>query len=90
MRHENRCERCEVRFEKWELYSTHSLNGGCVKVMRPINTSGRTMKQIVADAEQTWLAKAIVGNKPQAQAAERILTLSGLLDLAIGDIQWKG
>lgn len=48
---ENVCAKCETRFPTWSVYHSHAVGGGCVKKIKPINTSGRSKAQIVIDWE---------------------------------------
>lgn len=48
----NRCAKCETTFSKWSDYYAHTTGVNCVKVIKPINTSGRTKEQIVRDFEK--------------------------------------
>ena len=86
MQHINFCARCETTFSKWELYAYHMQSKECVKVIKSVNTSGRTKAQIVNDAERTWLAPHIVGGVANFKPTE---PMPDLFELAIGDIQWK-
>ncbi len=48
---DNVCAKCEKKFETWSLYHDHVLRVKCVKVIRPLNTSGRSVTQIINDWE---------------------------------------
>lgn len=43
----NLCVRCETKFARWNEYHAHVTGIPCSKVIRPLNTSGRTKEQIV-------------------------------------------
>ena len=43
----NFCVRCETRFTQWTTYHAHVVGIPCARVIRPVNTSGRSKGQIV-------------------------------------------
>lgn len=51
---ENTCPRCESKFSQWSSYHKHVISLDCAKVIRPINTSGRSKAQIVEAVEIIW------------------------------------
>lgn len=51
---DNKCAKCHKVFEFWSQYHAHIGTRVCERVvLKPVNTSGRTKTQIVAD----WEAK---------------------------------
>ena len=50
----NKCAICEKIFKKWHEYYQHTQIK-CVKKFVAVNTSGRSKRQIVEDAENSWL-----------------------------------
>ena len=48
---ENLCVRCETRFVQWSAYHAHVTAGKCGKIIKPVNTSGRSRAQIVQEWE---------------------------------------
>jgi len=56
-----KCVYCGIGFTKWSDYNDHK--GVHVTTIQPLNTSGRTKAEIVADAERTWLRSALVGSE---------------------------
>ncbi len=50
-RKENVCARCEKHFPQWSEYHKHAMTVKCIKIIRPINTSGRTKIQIISGWE---------------------------------------
>jgi len=47
----NLCVRCETRFHDWAVYHRHVVANDCKLKIVPLNTSGRSKAQIVADWE---------------------------------------
>ena len=62
MKAENTCSRCGQDFHVWSEYHMHITPMRCARVIRPINTSGRSKAQIIEDAERTWLMPYLVTN----------------------------
>jgi hypothetical protein len=56
----NICARCETRFDMWSAYYIHHTKKSCIKVIRPVNTSGRSKEEIVKDVETTWLKEVLL------------------------------
>ena len=48
---DNTCARCESKFKNWTEYHIHATTINCIKRIRPINITGRSKAQIVADFE---------------------------------------
>ncbi len=48
---ENLCAKCETKFKNWTDYHTHVTTVKCAKLFKPVNLSGRSKMQIVADWE---------------------------------------
>ena len=51
----NVCAKCEMSFKVWSEYYHHINTMKCVKIIKPINTTGRKKEEIVMNAERTWL-----------------------------------
>ena len=47
----NHCVRCDSKFDRWADYHAHVTGIPCAKVIRPINTSGRSKTEIVKEWE---------------------------------------
>lgn len=47
----NICVRCGATFKVWYEYSLHTHENKCAKKIIPINVSGKTKQQIVAEWE---------------------------------------
>lgn len=61
----NHCSLCQTTFGHWSEYTSHMRTHHNVshKVnysMLPVNTSGRTKKQIVEEAEKAWLKPGLL------------------------------
>ncbi len=50
---ENVCARCEKHFPTWGQYHAHAVAQLCARKLTPINLSGRSKAQIVANWELT-------------------------------------
>jgi len=57
---DNTCSRCEQHFPNWGSYHTHATMALCARKLKPLNTSGRSKAQIVANFEQTKLKGALI------------------------------
>jgi hypothetical protein len=58
------------------------------KEILPINTSGRTKEQIVAEAEATWLLPTLIGDVAHGESCRCIACFHQHMDyvIAIGDM----
>lgn len=52
---DNVCARCEKKFQAWVDYHQHVVNGRCGKIIKPVKTTTRTTKEIVAAVEATFM-----------------------------------
>ena len=55
----SQCSICGIRFSDFLAYDNHRKNNHMPKIV-PLNTSGRTARQIIDNAEATWLKPFIV------------------------------
>ena len=56
----NFCAKCETRFIQWSEYHVHVTMKKCVRVIKPINVSGRSKAQIVIDWESKQKGGVII------------------------------
>lgn len=57
----NYCVRCEMKFTRWAEYHAHVVGVPCARIIRPVNTTGRTKDQITAAWEAMQKTGALIG-----------------------------